>query len=219
MKDININYSQLEALRLCNTSDIKIINFISDNFYIFDVILKYTDIISVYEYFQKQNLSNNNIDEYYDYIICCEKLKLNLSDKNILFPKNFIEQHDKITSELIISNNPEINNRIESLSNVISLNNYEDDNFVIFPANSVDSLIDESSQQSNCVRTYCDRVGNNECQIYFMRYKSNINKSFVTIEVRNGKVVQARTKFNEEPSIEIMNIIKKWERTLIMVVN
>ena len=52
-----------------------------------------------------------------------------------------------------------------------------------------------------------------------MRYKSNINKSFVTIEVRNGKVVQARTKFNEEPSIEIMNIIKKWERTLIMVVN
>ena len=146
-------------------------------------------------------------------------MKLNLSDKSILFPKNFIEQHDKITSELIISNNPEINNRIESLSNVISLNNYEDDNFVIFPANSVDSLIDESSQQSNCVRTYCDRVSNNECQIYFMRYKSNINKSFVTIEVRNGKVVQARTKFNEEPSIEIMNIIKKWERTLIMVVN
>ena len=219
MKDININYSQLEALRLCNTSDIKIINFVSDNFYIFDVILKYTDIISVYEYFQKQNLSNNNIDEYYDYIICCEKLKLNLSDKSILFPKNFIEQHDKITSELIISNNPEINNRIESLSNVISLNNYEDDNFVIFPANSVNSLIDESSQQSNCVRTYCDRVSNNECQIYFMRYKSNINKSFVTIEVRNGKVVQARTKFNEEPNIEIMNIIKKWERTLIMVVN
>lgn len=95
----------------------------------------------------------------------------------------------------------------------------EDDKYIIFPSNSVKSLIDESFQQSNCVRTYCDMVSNNECQIYFMRYKNNISKSFVTIEVRNGKVVQAKTKFNKEPSYEIMNIIKKWEQKLLIVIN
>ena len=99
------------------------------------------------------------------------------------------------------------------------LNKYEDDKYIIFPASSINSLIDESSQQSNCVRTYCDMVSNNECQIYFMRYKNNIKKSFVTIEVRNNKVVQAKTRFNEEVPEYIMNIIMKWEKTLIPLIN
>ena len=62
-------------------------------------------------------------------------------------------------------------------------------------------------------------VSNNECQIYFMRYKNDIKKSFVTIEVRNNKVVQVKARFNEEPTSEIMNIIKKWEQTLIPLSN
>ena len=146
-------------------------------------------------------------------------MKLNLKDNSILFPKHFIEQHDKITNEMVIAKDPQTDKRIKSLSNVLILNKYEDDKYIIFPSNGVSSLIDESSQQSNCVRTYCDMVSNNECQIYFMRYKNNIDKSFVTIEVRNGKVVQAKTRFNEEPSIEIMNIIRKWEQTLIPIIN
>lgn len=52
-----------------------------------------------------------------------------------------------------------------------------------------------------------------------MRYKTDIKKSFVTIEVRNNKVVQAKVRFNEEPSSEIMDIIKKWEQTLIPLIN
>lgn len=146
-------------------------------------------------------------------------MKLNLKDNSILFPNNFIEQHDKITNEMIVSNDPQTDKRIKNLSNALDINNYEDDKYIIFPASSVNSLINESSQQSNCVRTYCDMVSNNECQIYFMRYKNNIEKSFITIEVRDGKVVQAKTRFNEEPTIEIIDILKKWEQTLIPIIN
>ena len=45
------------------------------------------------------------------------------------------------------------------------------------------------------------------------------NKSFVTIEVKNNKIVQARAKFNEEPQDEIMKILRKWETTLLSVEN
>ena len=55
---------------------------------------------------------------------------------------------------------------------------------------------------------------NGECFIYFLRKKNNLAKSLVTIEVRNKKVVQAKTKNNHTPSNELMNIIKKWEKTL-----
>lgn len=219
MKSININYAQLEALRLYPTTDLSMLNFITDNFYLVKLILKYVKFDDVLDYFKEQELSLNNLHEYYDYLRCCEEMKLNLKDNSILFPKHFIQQHDKITNEMVIAKNPQTDKRIKSISNVLILNKYEDDKYIIFPSNGVSSLIDESSQQSNCVRIYCDMVSNNECQIYFMRYKDNIQKSFVTIEVRNGKVVQAKTRFNQEPPVEAMNIIRKWEQTLIPIIN
>ena len=83
----------------------------------------------------------------------------------------------------------------------------------------MDSLIDESSQMSNCVRNYCLDVSNNKCQIYFMRYKDAINKSLVTIEVQHGKIVQARTRFNELPTTEMDAVLKKWEKQIIPITN
>ena len=183
------------------------------------MILKYTNIDKVLNYLKEQKLTLNNLHEYGDYIRCSEEMKLNLKDHSILFPKDFIKSHDKITNEMIISKDPLTKKSIKNLSNILSINKYEDDKYIIFPANSINSLIDESSQQSNCVRTYCDMVSNNECQIYFMRYKNNINKSFITIEVRNNKVVQAKTRYNEEVPEEIMNIIIKWEKTLTPLIN
>ena len=219
MKKINIDILELQALKLYPTTDTELLNFVKDNLWSVKLILKHVNLDKVLEYLKNQNLSLNNLHEYGDYIRCCEEMKLNLKDHNILFPKHFIETHDKITKEMVISKNPLIDKRINDLANILTLNNYEDDNYIIFPANSINSLIDESSEQSNCVRTYCEMFSNNECQIYFLRRKTNINKSFVTIEVRNNKVVQAKTKFNEEPPTEIIKIIKKWEQTLIPISN
>lgn len=219
MKDINIDYLELEALKLYPTTDITMLNFIKNNLSLIELILKYVSLDKVLDYLKEQNLSLNNLHEYGDYIRCCEEMKLNLKDHSILFSNNFIQSHDKITNEIIISKDPLTNKRIKNLSNILKLNIYEDDKYIIFPADSINSLIDESSQQSNCVRTYCDMVSNNECQIYFMRYKNNIKKSFITIEVRNNKVVQAKTRFNEEVPEYIMNIIMNWEKTLIPLIN
>lgn len=219
MKSTDIYYWQLKALRLYPTTDLNMLNFISDNSYLVKLIIKYIELNKVMSYLEEQGLTSNNLHEYADYIRCCEEMKLNLKDNRVLFPKHFIEQHDKIISEVVIANDPQIDERIKSLSDVLDLNMYEDDKYIICAADGVYSLVDESSQQSNCVRTYCDMVSNNECQIYFMRYKDNIQKSFITIEVRNGKVVQARTRFNQEPPVEAMNIIRKWEQTLIPIIN
>lgn len=144
---------------------------------------------------------------------------LDMKDKQVLFPKEFIKEHDKITREFVITKDININERMKSLSNILDLNTYEDDKYIIFPADSVDSLINESSQMSNCVRNYCTIASNSECQIYFMRDKNNIDKSLVTIEVRNGKIVQARAKFNELPSDEINEILKRWEKQIVPIAN
>ena len=219
MKDIDISVSQLNALRICPTTNIDLINFISTDTFLFEELSEYVKVDKIKMYFEKEKLDYHNIYEYYDYIRCCKHLSLDMEDKNILFPKEFIRAHDKITGEMVIATDPKINERIHTLSNLLLLNKYEDDKYVIFPAVSVESLIDESSQMSNCVRNYCLDVSNNECQIYFMRYKDNLSKSLITIEVRDGKIVQARAKFNELPSDEIIKVLRKWEKNIIPITN
>lgn len=219
MQDMDINYNQLEALRICNTNDISIIKFVSEYLDIFIDIKKIidVDIIRLKTYFDKNNFEFTHILEYRDYIKFAHELGLNLKDKNILYPINIKEEHDKLYLAITTKNDPDVNDRIKEISNLLQVNKYEDDKYIIFPAKSVESLIDESTQMSNCVRTYIEDYSKGYCQIYFMRYKDSKDKSLVTIEVRGKKVVQARTKFNDDITKEHDNVIKKWENNLTLV--
>ena len=71
---------------------------------------------------------------------------------------------------------------------------------------------EEAVQQANCVASYVKRFINGECLIFFMRNKETPEKSYITIEVRGGKVVQAKRRFNASPSDEDWIVIRKWER-------
>ena len=50
-----------------------------------------------------------------------------------------------------------------------------------------------------------------------MRKKDEKEKSLVTIEVNNNQVIQARARFNEDPSDEQIRVIENWEQKLIPV--
>ncbi len=217
MKENNISYKQLEALRIFETEDINVINFMCFNLDVCNKLKDYVNFEELYNYFKKEKLENNKLFDYRDYINNCKKLKLNLTDKKVLYPKYFNYSHDTLMEEIEVVVDSEIDNEIKNIANMLSLNIYEDDKYIIFPAKDFNSLVDESNQMSNCVRTYYEEIVNGECQIYFMRYKNNINKSLVTVEVRNNKVVQAREKFNEDINEEESNVLKEFEKNLMPI--
>jgi hypothetical protein len=128
-----------------------------------------------------------------------------------------MKEHDKLYLQYEMIVKPDICNNIIKLGKILEINKYEDDNYVIYPAPSIDSLIEESSNQNNCVKTYAEKYSKGESLIFFMRDKSDLNKSLVTIEVCDNKVVQARVKNNEEVDSCLMNIIKKWEKKLVPI--
>lgn len=217
MQEINIDYYELLGLQLSKCKNKYLLGCIG---WEYDIAVELFKIISFNmdefgKFLEKQSI--NRIPEYFDYIRMSIELGYDITDKKVLYPENFMQVHDRLFLQYEILKNTEIENSIKSLSNVLGFNFYEDDKYIIFPANSIESMIDEGSQQHNCLRTYISSYGNNECQIYFMRAKSEKDKSFVTIEVRNNKIIQARARFNEEPSKEIMGILRKWERTLLLV--
>lgn len=138
-------------------------------------------------------------------------LGMDLKDKQIAYPKNIKEAHDKILEQYNISKNKIISKKIFKIAKNIKSSEYQDNKYVIFPAKSYEDLVEESKQQNNCVRTYAERIVEGECYIYFMRKLSDLNKSLVTVEVRDNTVVQKRTKNNEITTKEQDKFLQKWE--------
>lgn len=80
----------------------------------------------------------------------------------------------------------------------------------IYPKTPQD-IKDEAVQQNNCVASYIDRVINGKCDILFMRHADSPDKSLVTLEVINGKVVQKKQRYNNDTTKEQNDVIAKWE--------
>ena len=221
MQSIDIDYWELLGLQLSYCKNKFLIGWLGGEYEsskeLLSIITPNMDYFA--RYLDSFHFTYNHIPEYLDYIKMVKELGYDLSDRNILYPTNFLEEHDRLSLQYEIINNPNLNKQIKSLSNILDFNIYEDSNYLIFPARSLESMIEEGSSQHNCLRTYISKYSNGDCQIYFMRKKTSKDKSFVTIEVKNNKIVQARAKFNEEPQDDVMKILRKWEMTLLSVEN
>ncbi len=208
MQKHNINYEQLKVLRLLKKKDIKLINKLT-RFNTLSEINNYIDVESAY----KNILSNKKNDEhiYLDYLRFAVELGYNLKSKKIAFPNNLQIEHDRLENMLEVikdeKNNMLIKERVKCLNEYV----YKNKEYIIFPANSVESLIEESRQQENCVKTYTERYASAKCDIYFMRKIEELEKSLVTIEVIDNKVYQCKGKRNMEVSKKEDTFIKRWE--------
>lgn len=169
------------------------------------------------KYFDKENLTVDSLDLYHDYLEIARRLELDLLNQNILFPKNLQKQHNILYQQLELKKDPSLDNKIKRIADYAMVNVYEDDVYKIVPAKSLEELLDESKQMSNCVRLYAEKIANGECVIYFLRKKEDLFKSLVTIEVRGREITQARERFNQLPSEEVKKILKKWEKTLVPI--
>lgn len=79
----------------------------------------------------------------------------------------------------------------------------------IYPKSTQD-IKDEAVAQNNCVASYIKNVIDGQCHILFLRKKDAPEESLVTIEVRQGKIVQALQRFNHPLTSEQKEIVDKW---------
>lgn len=208
----NINYDQLVVLKCSKTPNIRLLKALENC----DDLWWFTWFVDIKTSWRKGLLNRKNIHDYKDYLTFCRKLGYDMKDKKILYPTNLKKEHDKL-SELVEIYENEINERLmKERYELLKKNTYKSGKYIIYPALTPKDLIDESKQQSNCVKTYIEKASMGECDIYFLRLNSNIDKSLVTVEVRNNKVVQARIKHNNEPTKEQWKFLNKWEEKVLL---
>lgn len=210
IKKYNLDKNQLEVLSYVQKKDIKLINDLID--------VRDDDI----DYFCKKNINYNfirkNINyshEYRDYLNMCATLGYNMKDKKILYPDDLLAAHNKIQEQYRVNKDKFIAERVKKRYLELKHNEYKNKKYIIFPAQSTESLIDESKQQNNCVKTYAEKIAKEESDIYFMRLLENPIKSLVTVEVHNNKIVQKRTKNNQSTTSEQDKFLNLWEKKVL----
>ena len=213
MKRHNITIEQLKILHLYPTTDIRKIRFLQKYQYVIEEIKEYTSIDNFINYFRKKRLKDAHL--YRDYLGFVKKLGLDLKNKRYLFPDKLKTMHDLYEKQLNIMEQERIKKCIEKRVEILIKNVFKNKEFVIFPASSVEELIDESMQQNNCVRTYAEKYANGDCDIYFMRKLESPNVSLVTVEVKDNIVVQKRIKNNGMTNKKQDKFLDTWQKKVL----
>lgn len=182
--------------------------------YHMDDIEKYTSPVKLVKYMENHNCYADSM--WLDYIKAAEKIGMDITRKDVLFPKDFEAAHDDATMAVEVMDNKEKGKKIRGHSPTIT---FEEGNLIIKVAKSQASLTRESSRLHHCVRTYGDKLADGRCFIFFIRRKDKPDAPFYTLETKpNGEFVQCRGDHNCAMTKEVMrfkdNFIEYLQREL-----
>ncbi len=169
---------------------------------------KYLDSIC-----HKKSERNNFIADYFDYLHNCESLNYIMTSDIVLYPKNFKRAHDKAAVDVKSKNLEEECKKIAKLlPDMHDKYDFSNDDFLIKAPDSGRDIIYEGQSLEHCVSSYVPRVAEGSTVILFIRRKNEPDKPYVTVEVRNDKVVQVRGFSNQKPESDVTNFMEQFKR-------
>ncbi len=162
-----------------------------------------------------QNLSGAGSD-YFDYLCACEKLKYDLSDDNVRYPRNLKKAHDAATRTLKIMQNRKQDQKIRSrFAADRERYSYQEKKLLVTLPSCAEDLILEGQKMHHCVGTYLDRVADGDCTILFIRRTDAPEEPYVTAEIRENRLIQIRAKNNENPPKKVKDFWKRYEEAVL----
>ncbi len=183
--------------------------------------LKYVNLKKLLKYLSSQEKSGTCSADitYADYIGECEKLNLDLTRKDVLFPKNLNAAHERTSAQLEYYLNLEKTQTFKAVAEKLEKNKYESGELLIRPARSPDELTKEGKTLHHCVGGYADRMASGETAIYLIRLKDYPDYPYYTLELKNKRVIQCHTLRNRtcqevgEPFIQ--DFVNEWLEKVI----
>ncbi len=181
----------------------RFIKLVNEYGYNAKALLMYIDHLKTFEAIDNMDSILRELEDY-------AGMMKEISPKFDKYPRHFLTTH-KIASR----NYNRLKHQFdeEKFKNRINLDmerTFGDYRF-IYPK-CIQEIKDESVQMSNCVSSYVQRVIDGQCHILFLRHKDSLDKSLVTIEVRNNKIVQALQRYNHPLTSEQKEVVDKWNR-------
>ena len=157
----------------------------------------------------KENKEDFNF--YCDYVNLVRKV--GLSEKNHRYPKDLKKEHDRLLSLYKLHKDEMLEKRFETRAKELAGYNMTVKNLVFLIPSSYEDLKNESEVLHHCAyRLYSEKYAEGKTNLIFIRSKDDINKPLVTMEFKDGKVIQTRGVNNSTPSNEIMKAVEVFKR-------
>lgn len=137
-------------------------------------------------------------DLYADYLEECEKLGYDMTDKAVLFPRDLRTAHAHTMAQIKYKEKRELEDEYKAKRRPAMKRKYEwaAMGLLVVVPERVSDLIAEGEKQHNCVGGYMERVAKGQTDVVFVRKEADPGQSYITMEIHDGKIIQARTKDN-----------------------
>lgn len=156
------------------------------------------------------------LSEYRDYLRMCEEQQYDMGSTFVLFPRNLMQAHDRISDYIKAKLDAEQKRKFLALYRKVSKSLcFEKNGLVIAFPRSPKDIVAEGNALRHCVGGYVSRVANGDCIILFLRQAGKTKESFYTIEVRDGDVAQVRGLQNCRPTPEVNSFIADWKQRVL----
>lgn len=155
-------------------------------------------------------------DTYRDYLKDCIALRLNLDDKDVLFPKDLDAAHARTIAEVKHQADTAKQELFAHEVQRLKWMEWEKDGLLIRLPADAKELIAEGAYLHHCVGGYADRMANGKTTILLIRRAEEPDTPFYTLEWLNGKVQQCRTMRNAsyEKEEQVFDFVNEWVKKI-----
>lgn len=139
----------------------------------------------------------------------CRDMETQISEK---YPKSLKRDHDIAAMNYKAQEDEITKKRFKEVTEKDNylINTYSNEKYRVCAPQEPRDLIKEGKGLHHCVASYVKDVINNKCKIYFIREKNNEEKSLLTVEVRQDKIIQVKGFANRDPESNENMFINEW---------
>ena len=161
-----------------------------------------------------------DIKEYKDYLEICLKLKYDISNTFVLFPKYFTKEHQNVIEKWNEKMNRKARASARRKNDVYAKvtkeysekYSFEQGNLKIVIPQDAEQICIEGQRLHHCVGTYIDRVCKGSSIILFVRRIDDLDVSFYTMEIQGDRFVQCRGFSNRTMTDEVKNFVNDFAK-------
>lgn len=159
------------------------------------------------------------LSDYSDYLDQCRRLGLDVNRKEVAVPQNLRDLHRQYSEELTHrANEKKAKEQAErakklakDLPKLKRKYTYASSGLFIRPAEGPEDLLKEGCAQHNCVYScYTEQYLDRKTDILFVRKQSDPDQSYVTVEFKNGAVIQCRADHNRPAPPDVQEFMQAW---------
>jgi hypothetical protein len=151
-----------------------------------------------------------------DYLADCVELGLDLDDRAVLFPRSLEAAHQGTISQMEYKKNPAQWEAFAKRLGRLDRLAWAEGGLLIRPPTDAGELVLEGKALNHCVARYVGDMAKGKTTILLIRREAEPDRPFYTLEWREGRVVQCRTKHNRsyQADPEVRAFVERWAERL-----